>query len=186
MEILIEIFGEIILELIVHGLGFIIGKFANFVDTNSKVKKILKYTITFLFFGLSLILLIMSIIYRKKILIIVTLVYMLISLLLNISVFTNSNFNTESVYIKRIIYWFKKLVLYSYFILIIIFSSIEDLNKKSRVTVIVSAVIAMIIYFSIDMFKLSKYCAVKEAEKVEKLRNKLKDNNNDEEEDFFK
>ena len=61
IEALIEVFGEVILEI----LGSIIGNFVKVIDTDRKVKKAVKYIIAFIFFGASITLLTLSLIYKS-------------------------------------------------------------------------------------------------------------------------
>ena len=83
IEALIEVFGEVILEI----LGSIIGNFVKVIDTDRKVKKAVKYIIAFIFFGASITLLTLSLIYKKSLLVILTVSYMLIMLILHLLIF---------------------------------------------------------------------------------------------------
>ena len=65
MEALFEILFEVFGELIIHIFGYVIGSFFDYLNANSKVKKIVKSCVGFTFFGLILLVLILSLIYQK-------------------------------------------------------------------------------------------------------------------------
>ena len=65
----------------------------------------------------------------------------------------------------------KRIVNYSYPIFLIVFSSIYLENTKAIVSIIILSVIAFILWFSIDMYKIWKYEQIKtERKSLEKLR----------------
>ena len=181
IEIIIEIFGELLIELIGAGIS----KFGVYVDTNQKAKKVFKYILSFCFFGLSIVLLTLSIIYKKQFLINISLIYMLVLVLLNLFKFINQNIWKKSK-INNIIKWNKKIVYYSYPILLIVMTSLYLSNANAKAWIIALSVVAIIIYFIIDMFRLDKFITKRKIAKNKKIQEKIKIENGDlKEEDQF-
>ena len=156
LELIIEVFGELIITI----LAEVIGSLVKVIDGDEKLKRRLKFIFTYSILGLTILLITMSLIYSKTFLTTIAISYMLLSLLitlakrLNEDRFLNKAFNiTISV--------FKRIVNYSYPILLIIFSSIYLENTKALVSIIVLSAFAIISWFSIDMYKIWKYSQLK-------------------------
>ena len=152
IEALIEVFGEVILEI----LGSVIGNFVKVIDTDRKVKKAVKYIIAFIFFGASITLLTLSLIYKKSLLVILTVSYMLIMLILHLLKFTNKNIiNNKKMMLA--INWIKRIMHYAFPIVLIIFGRLSLESKESRGWLIGCSIAAMVILLCIDIYRLVKY-----------------------------
>ena len=79
MEALVEILLEVFLEVFFELLGAGITAFVNYLDTNSKVRTKLKNVLTFIFYGLCILLVTLSLIHKKSFLVIITLSYILVN-----------------------------------------------------------------------------------------------------------
>lgn len=156
MEALFEILFEIFGELILHIIGYVVGGFFDYLNANSKVKKIVKSCVGFTFFGLILLVLILSLIYQKTALLIVTIVYFIIVTILNLLKFTNkNNFNNKGL--NKTINVIKHILHYSFPIVLIAFGAISLEKVSSRAWLISLSIVAMVIRFAIDLYKLDRY-----------------------------
>ncbi len=166
MDFIVEVLIELIVTIIVEGIAAGIAAFGNFVDENKKVKKIVKLSLVFSFFGLSIILFILSIIYKKTLFVIVSLIYMFCLLLTNLFTFINKNmWNNKKV--QTSIKILKHIFYYTYPILLIILSILKLENTSAQISITILSILAIIIYFSIDMFKVYKKDKLKTALKKE-------------------
>lgn len=165
IEALIEVFGEVILEI----LGSIIGNFVKVIDTDRKVKKAVKYIIAFIFFGASITLLTLSLIYKKSLLVILTVSYMLIMLILHLLKFTNKNIiNNKKMML--VINWIKRIMHYTFPIVLIIFGRLSLESKESRGWLIGCSIAAMVILLCIDIYRLVKYFRSDEGRVIHRIK----------------
>ena len=130
MEALIEILLEIFSELIITVIANAIGAFVVAVDADPKMKRILKYIFTYSILILTIVLIAMSLIHSKESLAVIAISYMLLVLLLRtIKRFNDDKMNSKVISI--LISIFRRVIHYSYPILLIIFSAVVFLTNKA-------------------------------------------------------
>lgn len=152
LEIIIEVFGEAILTIIAEAIG----TFVNVINQDKRKKKIIKYIITYLILGLTILLITLSLIFSKKVLAIIAISYMLLSLLFTLIKRINKDrFNNKVL--SLIISILKRIVNYSYPIILIVFGVITLDNNKALISIIVLSIIGFIIFLSIDFYKIWKH-----------------------------
>lgn len=152
LEIIIEVFGEAILTIIAEAIL----AFVNVIDQDKRKKKIIKYIITYLILGLTILLITLSLIFSKKVLAIIAISYMLLSLLFTLIKRVNKDrFNNKVL--SLIISILKRVVNYSYPIILIVFGVITLDNNKALISIIVLSIIGFIIFLSIDLYKIWKH-----------------------------
>ena len=152
LEIIIEVFGEAILTIIAEAIG----TFVIVIDQDKRKKKIIKYIITYLILGLTILLITLSLIFSKKVLAIIAISYMLLSLLFTLIKRVNKDrFNNKVL--SLIISILKRVVNYSYPIILIVFGVITLDNNKALISIIVLSIIGFIIFLSIDLYKIWKH-----------------------------
>ena len=150
-EIIVEVFGEIILTAIAELIGTIV----RVIDKDEKKKRIIKYIVTYFILGSTIVLITLSMLYSKTFLATIAISYMLLSLLITLAKRINKdkfNSNIFSIIINII----KRIINYSYPILLIVFSSIYLDNQKALIAIISLSIITIIILLSIDMYKIWK------------------------------
>lgn len=156
LELIIEVFGELIITI----LAEVIGSLVKVIDGDEKLKRRLKFIFTYSILGLTILLITMSLIYSKTFLTTIAISYMLLSLLITLAKRLNEDrFDNRAFAITISV--FKRVVSYSYPILLIVFSSIYLENVKVLVAIIILSVVAFILWFSIDMYKIWKYSQLK-------------------------
>lgn len=151
IEFIIEVFGELIITLIANAIG----SFVVHVDGDPKLKRILKYIFSYSILSLSIFLIIMSLMYSKNVLAVVAISYMLLVLLFRITKRFNDD-KFKSKVINILIGIFRRIVNYSYPVLLIIFGAIYVKDSIALTTIIISSSVAIILWFSIDMYKVWK------------------------------
>lgn len=151
IEFIIEVFGELILTLIAN----IIGAFVVAVDGDPKLKRTLKTIFTYSILILTIILIVLSLIHSKKALVIIAISYMLLVLLLRIIKRSNDD-KIKSKLISILVSIFRRIIHYSYPILLIIFGAIYVKDATALTYIIVASSIAIVLWFSVDMYKLWK------------------------------
>ena len=155
MEFLIELFLEIFVELFVTLIANAIGAFVIAVDADPKLKRTLKYIFSYSILILTILLIVMSLIHSKKSLVFIAISYMLLVLLLRfIKRFNDDKLKNKVVNI--LISIFRRIVHYSYPILLIVFSALFVKDTTALTTIIIISSVAIILWFSVDMYKLWK------------------------------
>ena len=151
IELIIEVFGELILTLIANAIG----AFVVAVDGDQKLKRTLKMIFTYSILILTILLITLSLIHSKKVLVIVAVSYMLLVLLLRIIKRSNDD-KIQSKLISILVSIFRRIVHYSYPVLLIIFGALYVKDAAALTTIIILSSIAIILWFSLDMYKLWK------------------------------
>lgn len=152
IEALIEIFGELILTL----LAEVIGVFAREVEANSSLKKGLKLGLKYTILTLTIILITLSLIYKKSFLVIIAVSYMLAILLITLVGYLNRDIWKNRI-VKIIIEIIRRIAHYAYPILLIIFGALYLTNTKAIICLIIISVAAIVLWFSVDMFRVWRY-----------------------------
>lgn len=158
-----EFIFEIVLEIIFELIGALISKYADFLDKNKEARKYSKYIMILVFYAVSILIFVLSIIYKKQFLVNITLIYMLIQTVFNALRFINNNAIRNEKF-SRLIKTIKVIFYYSYPILLIVTSSmwIDDVSTKAWIIVFSS--LAILIRFIIDMIIREKSNGKKEIE----------------------
>lgn len=151
IELLFEIFGELIITLIGEGIGTL----AITIDGDSKLKRRLKMIFTYSILSLTILLIVMSLIYSKTFLTIIATSYMLVILIIRLFRRLNmDNYNNKGINIFLNI--LRRIVRYGYHIVLMVFSAIYLTNKTALIWIIVLSSISLLIWISIDIFKAWK------------------------------
>lgn len=151
IEFLVEVFGELILTLIAEAVGALVVV----IDGDKKLKRTLKLIFTYSILSLTIFLIVMSLIYSKTFLTIIAISYMLLTLILRLVKRINAD-KVHSKVIDVLISIFKRIIRYAYPILLIVFSSIYLTNTSALVSIIIISSVAIISWFSVDMYKIWK------------------------------
>ncbi len=167
IEALIEVFGEIILT----ALAEVIGAFARKVEANSLLRKGLKFGLKYTILTLTIILITLSLIYRKGFLVVIAVSYMLAILLITFVVSLNRDIWKNKI-VRIIIEIVKRIVHYTYPILLIIFGALYLTNTKAKTSLIIISVVTIIIWFSVDMFRVWRYNLNKERKRQKEFNEK--------------
>ena len=152
IEFIIEVFGELILTIVAEAIG----TFVNVIDQDKRKKKIIKYIITYLILGLTILLITLTLIFSKKVLTIIAISYMLLSLLFTLIKRINKDKFNDKV-LTIIISVLKRIVNYSYPIILIIFGVITLDDNKALISIIILSIIGFIIFLSIDIYKIWRH-----------------------------
>ena len=174
MEIIFEVLFEVLFEIILTLLGKVLEAFAIKVESNSLLRKALKFVFKYTVLTLTIVLITLSLIHRKGFLVIIAVSYMFAILLISMI----SSLNKDVWKIKKfyiIIEILRRIVHYAYPILLIVFGAIYLTNSKAKTSIIVISVIGIIAWFSIDMFRIWRKDLYKKRKKFEELKEK---NNN--------
>lgn len=161
LEVLFEAFGEII----INAIASLIGIFAKKVEDDSVLRNRIKYTIAFIIFGLSILLLVMSLIFGKGFLASIVIVYMIVVLVINIFKYINKNIWNNSK-AKIAISWVKRVVHYAFPIVLIVTGSIFLTHKDAIIWLDVLSGVALFVYLCIDIYRLSRFIERKKKEKL--------------------
>jgi hypothetical protein len=151
VELLLEVFLELFFTLFAEGIGALV----RYIDSDDKLKRNLKSIFTYSLLGLTILLIIISLSYSKTFLATIAISYMLLVLLITLLKWINND-KFQSKKMNIFISIFKRIVHYSYPILLIVLSAIKLTDAKALVSIIVISSIDIIIWFSIDMYKLWK------------------------------
>ena len=151
IEGLIEIFGEIIINII----AAIIGAFFDYLNENSKVKRIVKSTVAFVFYGAAIVLFIFSFMYQKKILLSLTIGYFIIATTLYLLKFTNKN-KWVSKKANKVIKIIQHILHYVFPVALIVVGAITLVDINAKIWLIVASSLAILIRLSIDIYKADR------------------------------
>ncbi|MBN3490144.1 hypothetical protein JV173_01320 [Acholeplasma equirhinis] len=171
LEAIIEIFGELIFQLLVTVISKVVAVVFKKVDTNQMLRRGLKFTFVYVFFGLVIALLVGSMIYSTNFLIVISLSYLVYQAVLSLLQIINKDRPKHPLNITIRI--FKTIGHYVYPILLIVFSAIWIQNEDGKSTIIVLSSIAIFVWFMIDMYRLWRYNTKIKQSKIE-LENKEK------------
>ncbi|MCM1197135.1 MAG: hypothetical protein NC310_08745, partial [Roseburia sp.] len=146
IEVLFEFFGEIILEI----GSALFANFSSYLNSNTKAKKILKYSIAGVIFSATFTLLILALCYKKIIYVGIVIGYFLMLLLTYILKFISKNIWKNNKF-DMIITWINRGIHYIFPIILIIFASI-NINKATPVIISLSC-ITLVIYICINIYR---------------------------------
>lgn len=156
MEFIFELILEILFECIGALISEIVSDTVHFIDARSKLKKAIKYIVTYSILTLSIILIVLSLIYNKKLFVVIAVSYLCIIVLLNLLNALNRDiFKKKFIYVLSEI--IKRIAHYSYPIILIVYASNYLVDKKAKLSVIIISIIAIFVWFSIDMYKVWKF-----------------------------
>lgn len=150
MEALIEVVGELLIEIFGQLFSFLVVKLSDKVVKNTKLKKIISYCIAFFVFSCSLVLLILALIYKKELYVLLVCGYFLLILILYIIRYICQNILHASR-LHLIVLWINRIVHYVFpFILIIV--ACNNPNVAS-IPIVSCSVIAIMIYISVNVYR---------------------------------
>lgn len=162
---LFEIIGEIIIEILVHIIGAFLSQIDYQLENDPNFKRRMKCIITYTFYGLAILLLFLSIFYKKSTMATIALIYLICLSILNIlKVINNNNWNNRAF--KIIIVIIRRIAYYTFPILCIIYGVKTLTNQDAIIWLCVLSGVALFTYLVIDIRRIVKYC---------NKRNSLKD-----------
>ena len=167
IELIIEVFGEIFIEVFANIGVELVSRFVKCIDSNSRTKKILKIVLSTLFFAACIVLLVISLIYKKNIFSILSISFILILVILdsikfiNRNIFKKNNIETVIKHIKRVVYYLIPISL-------IVLGSIFLVDLGAKVWLIILSSLAILIHFCIDMYRLDHYIKRRKIEKIKR------------------
>lgn len=153
IEIVIEVFGELILNV----LSVVVGGLAHRLDKDHVSRKKIKISLGIIFFGLTITLLLYSIFSKKNIYTFTVLVYMLL-----ITIFSAVKFINDAIFNNKIInglvIWNKRIIHIVFPMVVIVFSFIfMDVSKPSTIWIMVLSTIVLFIYICVYIFMFWRY-----------------------------
>jgi len=156
MDALIEAILEILLELLGEFGFVIIGKIFDKAETNQKTLKNIKIIIYSFLAILLLILLSVSLYYKKSLLTILVLSYLIFILISYYFIYIFRNVFIRSIG-EKIIRWSVRILRYVFTISLIVVGSIYLHDEVAKTLLIIGSIIGIIIYIFIDAFRIKKY-----------------------------
>ncbi len=150
MEILIELLIELFGEIIIQALVALFSHFSGYIHANTKAKRILKNIISILIFSSSLILLFYAIKHKQNLYTKSVLIYFFIIILLYILRYIAQG-KEDYILIKRII-WITRICHYAFPIAMIITTAINF--DKASISIIIISSITLFIYLAINCYRL--------------------------------
>ncbi len=149
IELVIEMFGEIIITL----LAKVVEMFAVTVTLNTKLRNMIKNLLSFIFIGLTIVLITISFIHSKNFLVVIALSYSLLQLgFMIVSLITKRD--PRFIVTNKIIFVIRKLSHYIYPILLIIFGSIYLTNQNALIWLNILSTLSLLTFFSIHMYRI--------------------------------
>lgn len=168
---LFEFLFEFLLEIFMEGGSALLNHFFSDLDRDPVIRRRVKYGIGFTFFGLSILVLILSLIFKQALIATIVLVYLLCLVLYHMLMFINKNF-WEKKYVNIILNWFKRIIKYSFLITLICVGNLFLDSGSAIGWLNALSIIFIIIYLAIDIYKLRKFIIKYKNNKKEKKKNK--------------
>lgn len=152
IEVILEIFGEALMELLIHLFDLVVSCVVSHFEANAKSKKIVKYIVFSVSLTGSIVLLVLSYIYAK------TAYALLATIYLSISIFTLGLrlINKEYLHKKGIDIFgvvISRLARVAFYVLIFVFLSTLKTNAAKAVLISVSSVV-FVMFMLIDFYKI--------------------------------
>ncbi len=156
MEALVELVFEIIFEVLGEVIFVIIGKFFNMVDEDERKLKITKIIIYSIIAILLLTLLIVSLAYKKGVIIALVLSYLMVLLIANYAIFFFRQIIISTT-MEKITRWIVRILRYVFTISLIIVGINYLTDETAKILLISGSILAIVIYFFIDVYRIRKY-----------------------------
>ena len=169
IDIVVEIFGEIILELFVHFLAWLISFFVVDIDSDSNKKRIIKISTYAICFIACIVLFLLSFIYSKTAYALLASIFLSINIgILGIRLINKTYFNNKAITLTTII--LTRISRITFYVLMFIF--LDTLKTEAaKITLISISSTLMFIFTCIDIYRIWKY---RNNKKIEKYRNNKK------------
>lgn len=151
IELLVEVFGELFFEIIAQCLCSVVGNFANYIHVQTKARKILKYIISGLIFSGCLVMVILSLIFKKKLYVLLVSCYFLLLLILYFLKFLNRNVFHKTKMEPWLI-WINRIIHYVFPIVLIAYAALNQ--NKATPYIITCSSIAIFIYACVNIYRL--------------------------------
>ena len=155
MDALLELLFEIIFEVFGELIVLLIGKMFDFVSSDKRALKITKIVVYSILSVLLLLLLTVSILYKKNVLSIMAIAY-LIFLLLTYYVIFICKENDYKI-LQRIIRIIVIIFRYAFTISLIVVGGIYLIDPTAKTLLIIGSSIAILIYFFIDCYRIYRH-----------------------------
>lgn len=172
LSALFEFLFEFLLEIFMEGGSALLNHFFDDLERDPLIRKRIKYGIGFTFFCLSILVLILSLIFKQDLIATIILIYLLCLVLYHMLMFINKNI-WEKKYINIILNWFKRIVKYSFLIILICVGNLILDSGSAIAWLNTLSIIFIIIYLAIDIYKLRKFIIKYKNNVNEKKNNKI-------------
>jgi|SRR5690554_5512879 len=156
IEFIIQVFAEIFLELFLYLIAFIFETFVVKIDKDDQFKNRIKVAIYYIFIGLMIVLMTLSIVYQKTVIIIIALSYILLKLILKIFVVLYRDKPIKHP-IQLTIHYIQKLLNYVYPVILIIYGVINIEHVGGKVSLIVFSSVVLLVLVLMDTYRIRRY-----------------------------
>ena len=156
IEVLFELFGEIIANIFVHFFAWLLSVIVTDLDSSPVKRKRLKIVIYSLCFIACIVLLVLSFIYAK------TAYALLVSIFLAINIFIlgvkliNKTYINENKYLTILIIVISRISRVAFYVLMFVFLNTLKTDAAKATMISISSVL-MAAFICIDIYKISKY-----------------------------
>ena len=156
MDALVEFILEILFEVLAEFGGILIGKLFNRVETDKKALKAWKIVIYSIITALIMTLLIVSLIYKKGVIVIAVLSYLGLLLIAYYLIFL-----FREVMVRKtgeiIVRWIMRFARYAFSITLIVLAFLYLTDEVAQILMITGSIISIIIFVFIDAFRIYRY-----------------------------
>ena len=165
MDALLEVILEFIFEILGEVIYVALGKLFEKIGTSEKTIKILKIVIYSTIAIALLVLLVFSLIYKKGILVILVISYLVLLLASYYLIFI---FNVVLARPEgsNIIRWIVRISRYLFMIAFIVVANIELVDPVAKTVLVLGSILGMVIYYCIDYYRISNYRKMKKEQAV--------------------
>ena len=165
MDALLEIILELIFEVFGEALFVLLGKVFEKIGASEKAIKIIKIVIYSTIAIALLVLLVFSLIYKKGILVILVISYLVLLLGAYYLIFI---FNVVLARPEgsNVIRWIVRVSRYLFMIAFIVVANIELVDPVAKTILVMGSVLGLIIYYCIDYYRIGRYKKTKTEQAV--------------------
>ncbi len=156
MDALVEFILEILFEVLAEFGGILIGKLFNRVETDKKALKAWKIVIYSIITALIMTLLIVSLIYKKGVIVIAALSYLGLLLIAYYLIFI-----FREVMVRKtgeiIVRWIMRFARYAFSITLIVLAFLYLTDEVAQILMLSGSALAIVIFIFIDVFRIHRY-----------------------------
>lgn len=156
MEALLEPLFEIIAEIVLQILAYVIGEIVKVFDYDTKLRKTVKYVISFFFFGLSILVLVLALMHHKETLIVITISFMFAGIVSALFKYMNKNIWKNNA-VRITIDWIRRVIHYAFPIVLMVFGNLTLVNKDAIIWLNIGCSFAIVVFIIMDIYRLYKF-----------------------------
>ncbi len=165
IEVLIEIFGELIMHLLVQFVSWILSLIVTDIDINPRKYKIIKICIYSICLVACIVLLVLSFIYAKTAYALLASIFISINILiLGIRIINKTYFGLKPITITTIV--LTRISRITFYVLIFVFLNTLKTNA-AKITIVSISTSMMFILLCIDIYRIWKYRKNKDKKELE-------------------